>query len=97
LTHYTPTNSPKSIFAGNAIQLRILAIQLEDASDPLKVAGVEQRARLQSIFDEVGRLLHNFLAGSKTLIDHTRNLMDEEFITVQHHSEYQAEIERRFY
>jgi hypothetical protein len=86
----------KDIFAGNAIQLRLLALPLEDISDPLKVGGVEQRAKLQALFHEVIRLFHNFLASGKTLIDHTRNLMNEEFVTDQHRSEYKAEVNRIF-
>jgi hypothetical protein len=86
----------RNIFAGNAIQLRQLAVSLEDINDPLKVGGVEQRAKLQAHFHEVIRLFHNFLAGGKTLIDHTRHLMDEVFITEQHRSEYEEEVERTF-
>jgi hypothetical protein len=86
----------KNIFAGNAIQLRHLILALEDINDPLKVDGIEQRGRLQSLFSEVVRLFHNFLAGGKTLIDHTRNLIEEDFISEQHRAEYRDRIKRCF-
>jgi hypothetical protein len=86
----------KNIFAGNALELRHLALLLEDVNDPLKIDGIEQRQRLQSLFSEVTRLFHNFLAGGKTLIDHTRNMMEEDFITEQHRSDYQDRIKRTF-
>lgn len=42
------------------------------------------------------RYIHNFLAAAKTMIDHTRNLMKSDFISQEHSSAYQAEVERVF-
>jgi hypothetical protein len=37
----------------------------------------DNRAKLESFIDEVTRRLHNFLAGAKTLVDHTRVFKNE--------------------
>lgn len=86
----------KDIFARNALDLRTLTIQLEDISDPLKIDDIAHRQRLQSLFSEVTRLLHNFATGGSTLIDHTRNLMKEDFISEVHRSEYNAHVDQTF-
>lgn len=78
------------------MDLRSLTTQLEDLSDPLKIDGIAQRERLQALFSEVTRLLHNFATGGSTLIDHTRNLMKEDFITEEHRSEYNTHVDQTF-
>ena len=76
------------------MELCRLATALEDLNDPLKIHGVEQRERLQGLFNEVVRFLHNFSAGALALVDHTRVLMKENFITEQHRFENQARIDQ---
>ena len=84
------------ILSGNCLQLRQLIRLLEDPSDPAKVMCYEQRRHLQGLFDEVIRHFHNFLTSIKTLVDHTRNLMKEDFVRDEHRREYQDEVEARF-
>lgn len=84
------------VLAGNARQLRKLTQSLEDPADPLEIGPMGERAKLQRLFGEVFRLFHNFLSSVKTLIDHTRNLVNEEFVTKAHRSEYEASIRQEF-
>ena len=86
----------KDILAGNIWQLRQLIILLEDPNDPAKVLGLENRQKLQSLFHEVIRLLHNFLASVATLVDHQRNLMKEDFVTENHRDEYERHKKTTF-
>ena len=72
----------------------ITAVQSPESFYRLWVQGKERE--MQTVLQELTRLLHNFTASAKTLIDHTRALIfswyhDHEFLT-----EYQDEINRRF-
>jgi len=71
----------RGIFSGNAQELSRLATQFEDLRDPLKIEGVDRHARLDSQFGELARRLHNFAAGGKTIVDHTKMLLNEDFVT----------------
>lgn len=84
------------MLAGNARQLRKLIQSLENPADPLEIGPMGEQAKLQRLFGEVFRLFHNFLSSVKTLIDHTRNLVNEEFVTKAHRSEYEASVQREF-
>jgi len=84
------------VLAGNARQLRKLIQSLEDPADPLEIGPMGERAKLQRLFGEVFRLFHNFLSSVKTLIDHTRNLVNEDFVTEAHRSEYEAAVQQEF-
>lgn len=84
------------VLAGNARQLRTLIQSLEDPADPLEIGPMGERAKLQRLFGEVFRLFHNFLSSVKTLIDHTRNLVNEDFVTEAHRSEYEASVQQEF-
>jgi hypothetical protein len=84
------------VLAGNAGQLRNLIQSLEDPADPLEIGPMGERAKLQQLFGEVFRLFHNFLASVKTLIDHTRNLVNEDFVTKAHRSKYKVSVQQEF-
>jgi hypothetical protein len=69
---------------------------LEDPGDPAQVMGVNRRPRLQWFFGDVNRHFHNFLTSITTLVDHTRNLMGEDFVKSEHRQEYQTKMEAVF-
>jgi hypothetical protein len=84
------------ILSGNAQQIRQLVKLLEDPADPIKTSGFDQRKRLFEFFDEVIRPFHNYLASITTLVDHTRNLMKENFVNKEHYLEYQGIVSEFF-
>lgn len=88
--------STAKLLSGNALEARQLVLLLEDPRDPLRIGPTDQRGKLQGLFEEVFRLFHNFLASVKTLIDHTRNLMDADFIQECHRAEYQQRVNATF-
>jgi hypothetical protein len=86
----------KFIFDGNSSQLRQLIRMLEDPKASLQMMSDERRSQLQWLFNDVNRHIHNFLTSITTLVDHTRNLMREDFIRPQHREEYQIKVKAVF-
>jgi hypothetical protein len=54
----------------------------------------DNRAKLASFIDEVTRLLHNFLAGAKSLVDHTRVFNDDMYEGHRFKKVYQEKVDR---
>jgi hypothetical protein len=52
------------------------------------------RTRLEGFIDEVTRRLHNFLAGAKTLVDHTRVLKNKMYKDHRFKKVYQEKVDR---
>ena len=82
----------KFILDGNSSQLRQLICILEDPKDPAQISGIDRRSHLQWLFGDVNRHFHNFLTSITTLVDHTRNLMKEDFVKPEHREEYQNKV-----
>jgi hypothetical protein len=82
----------KFILDGNTFQLRQLILTLEDPKDPAQLMGNDSQQRLRWLFNDVNRHIHNFLTSITTLIDHSRHLMDEDFIKTEHREEYQNKV-----
>ena len=86
----------KNILAGNGVQLRKLLELLEDSRRALHLCTFDERDQLRELQNEVVRHLHNFLASARTLVDHTRAIMNEPFISEAHRTEYRQEVARIF-
>jgi hypothetical protein len=86
----------KNILAGNGVQLRKLLELLEDSQRALHLCTPDERDQLRMLQSEVVRHLHNFLASARTLVDHTRAIMNDPFIIEAHRTEYRAEVTRVF-
>ncbi len=86
----------KFILDGNSMQLRQLMCVLEDSEQSAKILGVDRRSQLQWLFGDVNRHIHNFLTSITTLVDHTQNLMREDFIKPEHRQEYQLKVKNVF-
>src|ERR1035438_4822180 len=86
----------KFILDGNSTQLRQLICILEDLKDPAQISGIDRRSHLQWLFGDVNRHFHNFLTSITTLVDHTRNLMREDFVKPVHREEYQNKVKAVF-
>ena len=66
----------------------------DDRSWPL--SDIKRRADLDRAFEEVLRLLHNFVAAAFTLVDHSRVLYGELYEDTGLFPDYRAEVDRRF-
>jgi hypothetical protein len=86
----------KFILDGNSTQLRQLICILEDPKDPAQIVGIDRRSHLQWLFRDVNRHFHNFLTSIATLVDHTRNLIKEDFVKPEHRQEYQLKVKDVF-
>jgi hypothetical protein len=86
----------KNILSKNIVQLRQLLNTLEDPKDPAKIWVWENKTGRDALLGELMRHFHNFLTSVTTLIDHTRHLMKEDFITEKHRTEHQEKIEHTF-
>ena len=64
------------LFQANANELRTFLAQYEDPATALKLWDLNDPRRLAAFFDEIDRLLHNYLAAALTLRDHGRNLRE---------------------
>jgi hypothetical protein len=84
------------ILSGNAAQLRQLVKTAEDSADPQKIWIPENKKARDDFLSDLMRHFHNFLTSVTTLIDHTRHLMQEDFITEKHRKEHQERIDRTF-
>lgn len=69
--------SSRQVFEGNFAELVKLLEPLEDSREALfKYADPDKRENLDNLIKETDRLLHNFLASAKSLVDHTRVIVD---------------------
>lgn len=57
---------------------------------------VRNDKQMKEFLIEVTRRLHNFVAGAKTLVDHTRNVATELYETTPFWTVYQSELNNRF-
>jgi hypothetical protein len=55
-----------------------------------------RRIEYQDFQNHMVRYFHNFLAAVKTMVEHTRNMMQSDIISPEHRSEYQDQVKRRF-
>lgn len=83
------------VFAGNHAHLS-QAIRHGQSEEQARNFSTDQDRRIEQLQMEHLRLLHNFLSGASTLIDHTRNLMDELYAGQPFRGEYQAKLDEAF-
>jgi hypothetical protein len=65
------------VFAGNYSELLRLLNIVENPEVAIRLKDVKRRAESHKVREEVTRLLHNFLASAKSLIDHMNTHMTE--------------------
>ncbi len=61
-----------SILSGNFAKLSKTLLHFENLKNALELMDQNNREATEKYHNEISRLLHNFLASAKTLIDHTR-------------------------
>ncbi len=85
------------VFEGNFGELIALLKPLEDPMEVLhKYAAPEKREDLDSLLKETKRLIHNFLSSAKSLVDHTRVIVDRLYPEGhEFRTEYQSRINQK--
>ena len=84
------------IFIGNYADLERILIQAQDPQVWPHLWDEKHRYRLVKFNREVTRLLHNFVAAAKSLVEHTRNHMRAKYAATDFKKEYQARIDQHF-
>jgi len=84
------------IFIGNYADLERILIQAQDPRVWPHMWDEKHRYRLVKFNREVTRLLHNFVAAAKSLVEHTRNHMRAKYAGTDFKKEYQARIDQNF-
>lgn len=87
------------MFQGNLSDLVRPLKSLEESPQAIKLWLVDHEQDLYRLFEEIGRLLHNFLASAMSLVDHTRGHIErlysgDEFSWFV--EDYKAEVTKRF-
>lgn len=81
-------------FSANALELRERLKRYEDPNQAL-IRTIENRSPANAQFlADVIRCLHNFLASAKSLVDHSRNLMEDVYADHPLLTEYQERVRR---
>jgi hypothetical protein len=69
---------------------------IEKFSEPESISLLFDHRESQLILYHICRLVHNFLASAKTLLEHTRNLTRENYEKTDFYEQYCKEVEIRF-
>lgn len=85
-----------NIFRTNANELIEALRHVSDPEHGLRLMAVDNREAGTQAHREVSRRIHNFVAAAKTLVDHTRVFMKENYDKLHIFNEYIAEINKRF-
>lgn len=91
-SHY----SSRNVFSGNYAELMSVLAPLHDPSHSLPLFEHDATDTLTKVYDEVVRLLHNYVVSAKTLIAHTRNTMRDPSIRDDLHTVYQERVDATF-
>jgi hypothetical protein len=84
------------LLEGNADELLRLLWFLTEDPRSMPLSEVSRQEQLDHVFEEVLRLLHNFVAAARSLVDHTRVLYQELYEEKGLFPEYKEEVGRRF-
>jgi hypothetical protein len=84
------------IFQANFQELESLIQHLLDSSAPNSPSVITNPENLPHARAEVARLLHNFVAAAKSLVDHTRRLYNKMYKASGRFPDYQAQVDREF-
>jgi len=88
-------NVSLNIFWGNEEELKQKLQQHASPSSLKEFGGVDNREKLQEEFYEIIRLLHNYVASAKSLVDHTRRVA-KKLLQDKHLDTYQERIDLDF-
>src|SRR5258706_2019743 len=85
-----------NIFRMNAQELIEITRRVNDPDEGLRLMYVQNREASQQTHREVARRVHNFVAASLTLGEHTRNYMRDHYSKTPVLERYQARIDAEF-
>src|SRR5450759_220200 len=95
IRHFQSLELSLCIFDQNYIELRLLILRITDGAVGMHVGQQSNRLLLDATLRELGRLLHNFIAAAKSLVDHTRRLYKKHYTNISI-PEYQEKLRNRF-
>lgn len=84
------------VFRRNFLELRRLLISAQSEASHDKLWAFGKQDQMFTIINELTRLLYNFLASAKTLVDYTRRIIKESYSGSEFFREYIREKNRRF-
>ncbi|WKZ37961.1 MAG: hypothetical protein QY332_08460 [Anaerolineales bacterium] len=84
------------VFSRNYHELKRLLHLTKSTKMILRLWDLKNRNELSAVTKDITRLLHNYLAAAKTLVDHTRALVSEWYAESDFLSEYEAQVLSRF-
>lgn len=82
------------VFNGNYHELVRCLEHLKNPRKSLFLYTPERRENLELLIDEASRLFHNFLASAKSLVDHTRVIINRLYSNHEFRNEYQKKLEQ---
>ncbi|WP_135079223.1 hypothetical protein [Terasakiella sp. SH-1] len=85
-----------NIFLGNYRELNEALKLVENTDVALKLMTEENREADNQVHREVHRLFHNFLAGAKTLVDHTRAWVSQHYPNTKVSKLYNKKVKSEF-
>ncbi|MCE1169661.1 MAG: hypothetical protein LWX70_16400 [Sphingobacteriia bacterium] len=85
-----------NIFKMNALEAQEAIDKVSHPDCGLQLMSQDNQEEGQQAHRELSRLLHNFVAASKTLVDHTRVFIKEKYENTCISSEYQNQINQTF-
>lgn len=83
-------------FETNYQELRQALIEVTQDPETMPLAFLQNRNLLHEAQQEISRLLHNFLAAAKSLVDHTRNITNDFYRDVERKKQLQERIDQTF-
>ncbi len=89
-------STSRRIFTGNYQQLREVLLHFHDPAQARSTLDIEGWSGFNFRLSETVRLFHNFVAGSQTLVEHTRIMMRHESIRPDAKSVYDLKIKETF-
>jgi len=84
------------IFDKNYMDLKLILTTSSMPDFMLPMLDYRDRSKLNNFLEEIRRKLHNFLAAATTLIDHSRNVINDTYENNSFQAEYKHEINNRF-
>ncbi|PGP20471.1 hypothetical protein CN994_18470 [Bacillus anthracis] len=76
--------------------VKLLKLYENDFDFAMRISSVDKKEEFDAFLTEITRLLHNYLAAAKTLIDHTRKLFQDEYKETDFEIEYNTKIKETF-
>jgi hypothetical protein len=84
------------VFARNYEELKKLLLAAQSPDTFQKLWTEDKQEDMLLVKRELIRMLHNFIASAKTLVDHTRAVIEDWYSDTKFLEEYESEVQQRF-